>query len=63
MRMLVVFLALTEPASRKAKPACMRSTRQPITARKKSFRLSLSTDRSTSSEEFDVATIVVVGGR
>ena len=35
MRMLMVFLALTEPASRKANPACMKMIRVPICIRKR----------------------------
>ncbi len=34
MRMLVVFLARTDPASRQAKPACMKRTTEPDAAKK-----------------------------
>ncbi len=39
MSMFVVFFALTDPASRKAKPACISNMTEPITVRKKSSRL------------------------
>ena len=35
MRMLTVFFDLTAPASKKAKPHCMKKTMMPRTARKK----------------------------
>ena len=41
MRMLVTFLLLTEPASRKPKPACMKMMREPMRTRKKLSRLCL----------------------
>lgn len=51
IKMLVVFLARTDPASRNAKPACISRIREPMTQRKKSSRFFPWTRNCSSTTE------------
>lgn len=51
IRMLVVFLVRTEPASRQANPVCMKTTIEPQVARKKASKPSVKTSNLRSMPE------------
>ena len=51
IRMLVVFLVRTEPASKQANPVCMKTTIEPQVARKKASKPSVKTSNLRSMPE------------